>query len=40
MKKTGQIGVFNCLLNDFSDDDFLMLTGKLFQAIGPAVRNA
>ena len=31
--------VFNCLLNDFSDADCLILTGKLFQAVGPAVRN-
>ena len=40
MQKTEQIDVFNCLLNDFSDADCLILTGKRFEDVGPAVRNA
>ena len=31
LDKSGQMGIFNCILNDSNDDDCLMLTGKLFK---------
>ena len=40
VKRLDKLCVVNCLLKDSRNDDCLMLTGKLFQAVGPAVRNA
>ena len=38
-KQIEQKFVFNCLLNDTNDDNCLMLSSRLFQAVDPAVRK-